>query len=79
MKLSAMNVVVPATEFEICVSMTDLVVWSEDENSPVSQHPNLKALFDALAANIDLLPIAIQYFKNSLGGFKPEVQHPWIQ
>ena len=60
-----MNVVVPATEFEICVSMTDLVVWSEDENLPVSQHPNLKALFDALAANIDLLPIAIQYFKNN--------------
>lgn len=63
--LSIMNVVIPATEFEICVSMTDLMTWSEDDGLPVGQHPELKALFDALAANIDLLPIAIKYFENS--------------
>lgn len=60
-----MNVVIPATEFEVCVSMADLVTWSDDDALPVDQHPELKALFDALAADIDLLPIAIQYFENN--------------
>jgi len=62
--LSIMNVVIPATEFEVCVSMADLVTWSDDDALPVDQHPELKALFDALAADIDLLPIAIKYFEN---------------
>lgn len=49
--------------------MTDLVTWSDDDALPVGQHPELKALFDALAADIDLLPIAIQYFeKNNRAG-----------
>lgn len=57
--------IIPATEFEICVSMTDLVVWSEDHDLPVDQHPELQALFNALGANIDLLPIACQYFEDN--------------
>lgn len=58
-----MDHIVPATEFEICVSMVDLVAWSEND-LPLGQHPELKALFDALEANIDLQPIAIKYFES---------------
>jgi hypothetical protein len=61
--LSIMNTIIPATEFEICVSMVDLVTWSKDD-LPLAQHPELKELFDALEANIDLQPIAIKYFES---------------
>ncbi|EHN65603.1 hypothetical protein [Comamonas testosteroni] len=64
--LNTLNTLVPATEFEICVSMVDLAVWPEDDDLPVCQHPELKALFDALEANIDLLPLVIKYFENNM-------------
>jgi len=49
----------------MCVSMGDLVVWPEDGDAPLAQHPELQALFDALGASIDLLPIVVRYFEDS--------------
>ena len=59
-----MNPQIQATEFELCVSMGDLVLWSEDSDDPVALHPDLQALFDALGADIDLLPIICGYFED---------------
>jgi hypothetical protein len=54
---------IPANEFEICVSIADLVVWPSDASAPQAQHPMLDAIFHALNADIDLLPITRAYFE----------------
>jgi len=45
--------------------MKDLVVWPEESDFPVAQHPELQTLFNSLGARIDLTPLAARYFEDS--------------
>lgn len=58
-----MSPIVPATEFEICVSMGDFVSWTV-EDKPVP-NPDLQAVFDALGVKIEILSIHHDYFDDA--------------
>jgi hypothetical protein len=53
-----------AAEFEICVSMTDLVDWSDDSSNTPQENSKLQAIFTALGGAIDVAPLYLAYFED---------------
>jgi hypothetical protein len=51
-----------AAEFEICVSMADLVDWSDESCKAPKENPRLQAIFVALGGAIDVVPLYLEYF-----------------
>ena len=60
--LNSMAPLIAATEFEICVSMGDLVTWPDESAETPAPNPRPQAIFEALGAKIDLLPLHHDYF-----------------
>jgi len=52
--------IVQATEYEICVSITDLVTWSEGSDD-ARENEHLQAIFSALGGTIRLVPLYQAY------------------
>lgn len=52
--------IVYANEFDICVSMSDLVSWVEDEHSPNS---DLEAALSAAGIDLDIVKLYDDYFE----------------
>ena len=55
---------IAATEFEICVSMNDLVLWPDESAEIPTHNPRLQAVFEVLGSRIDLLSLHHDYFHN---------------
>ena len=54
--------VIHANEFDICVSMSDLVVWTEDEHSP---NADLAAALRVAGIELDITKLYDYYFEES--------------
>jgi len=52
-----------ANEFRVAVSMSDLVVWSEDQDDNFSPHPALDAIATSLGISIDIRGLHALYFE----------------
>jgi hypothetical protein len=55
-----MNIV--ASEFRVSISMSDLVVWSGDQDDNFSSHPALVALTATLGVSVDIGGLYALYF-----------------
>lgn len=44
--------------------MSDLMTWSSVSDEPEANHPKLQAVFEALGACVDLVPLANAYFSD---------------
>ncbi len=51
-----------ANEFDICVSISDLVSWTEDEHFP---NPDLEAVLNAAGIEIDVAKMYDDYFEDT--------------
>ena len=52
-----------ANEFRIVVSMSDLVVWSGDQDDKFSPHPALDAITTSLGISVDIKGLHALYFE----------------
>ncbi len=61
---ASMQPQVCAAEFEICVSMTDLVSWAEGTGDTPEENARLQAIFVAIGGRISVVPIYLDYFES---------------
>lgn len=53
--MSGAGTLLHACDFVLCVSMSDLVVYADDDGDEVSVHSELRAVLDLLALDVDLV------------------------
>jgi hypothetical protein len=59
-----MKPLIAATEFAICVSMSDVVIWPDESSDITEPSPRLQAVFELLGVNINLVSLHHDYFHN---------------